>query len=187
MQETSIGDYNMEREDEYYYNQLYNKKANKSMAACFYSLVGVLLLLILSLLLSSCKSIQYVPVESHSIEHHYHNDTIKEKDSVFSEKTTVIKEADSALVASLGLKLKSNEKAILILKNELQRLVSEKEKSKSDTVIKVDSIKVPYPVERKLTKWEQTKMDAGGIAIGVCIAFVIIIIVVFLIRAHKKT
>ena len=40
-------------------------------------------------------------------------------------------------------------------------------------VAKVDSVAVPvevpkpYPVERKLTKWERTKMDAGGIAIGI--------------------
>ena len=156
------------------------------MKCCFYSLVGIIPCMI-SLLFLSCKSIQYVPVESHSIEHHYHNDTIKEKDSVIFEKTTVIREADSALVASLGLKLKSNERAILILKSELQRLINEKEKSSNDTVIKVDSIKVPYPVERKLTKWEQTKMDAGGIAIGVCIAVLLMIIIGFIIKAHRKT
>jgi len=40
-------------------------------------------------------------------------------------------------------------------------------------VAKVDSVAVPvevpkpYPVERKLTRWERTKMDAGGIAIGI--------------------
>lgn len=40
-------------------------------------------------------------------------------------------------------------------------------------VAKVDSVAVPvevpkpYPVERKLTQWERTKMDAGGIAIGI--------------------
>lgn len=42
-------------------------------------------------------------------------------------------------------------------------------------VAKVDSVAVPvevpkpYPVERKLTRWERTKMDAGGIAIGILI------------------
>ena len=40
-------------------------------------------------------------------------------------------------------------------------------------VAKVDSVAVPvevpkpYPVERKLTRWERTKMDAGGISIGI--------------------
>ena len=35
------------------------------------------------------------------------------------------------------------------------------------TVTKTDSVQVPVQVERKLTKWERTKMDAGGIAIGI--------------------
>ena len=35
------------------------------------------------------------------------------------------------------------------------------------TVTKTDSVQVPVQVERKLTRWERTKMDAGGIAIGI--------------------
>ena len=35
------------------------------------------------------------------------------------------------------------------------------------TLTKTDSVQVPVQVERKLTKWERTKMDAGGIAIGI--------------------
>lgn len=47
------------------------------------------------------------------------------------------------------------------------------EKHDTVNVAKVDSVAVPvevpkpYPVERKLTRWERTKMDAGGIAIGI--------------------
>ena len=47
---------------------------------------------------------------------------------------------------------------------------------------RTDTIRIPYPVERKLSKWEQTKMDFGGIAIGVFIAVVIVVIV----RRAKK-
>ena len=35
------------------------------------------------------------------------------------------------------------------------------------TVTKTDSVQVPVQVERKLTKWERTKMNAGGIAIWI--------------------
>lgn len=40
---------------------------------------------------------------------------------------------------------------------------------KHDTIVSVkrDSVAVPYPVEKPLTKWERAKMDAGGIAIGI--------------------
>ena len=134
-----------------------------------------------------CKEIEYVPVESYSVEHHYHTDTVKQVDSVLTEKETVIREADSAMVANLGLKLKDNERAILILRKELQKAISQKSESKSDTVIKVDSIRVPYPVERKLTKWEQIKMNAGGISIGLCVFCVLLILIGFIVRAYRKT
>ena len=172
--------------NENWYNNRYDDKEPNSTKGCFYSLIGIIIVTILSLLLSSCKTIQYVPVESHSIEHHYHNDTIKEKDSVITEKTTFIKEADSALVASLGLKLKSNERAILILQSEIQKLISEKKESKTDTFIKVDSVQVPYPVEKKLTKWQETKMEVGRIAIVVCIAVTIMLIVHWILKIKQR-
>ena len=180
----NIGDYNMEREDEYYYNEMYDMKSKKSMISCCYSLACIILL---SLLFSGCKSIQYVPVEKVKTEYINRTDTVNKIDTLISEKETIIREADSSLVAKLGLQLKANERAILILQRELEKQVSKESEHKTDTVIKTDSVQVPYPVERKLTKWEQTKMDAGGIAIGVCIAFLIIIIVGFIVRAYRKT
>lgn len=52
-------------------------------------------------------------------------------------------------------------------------------------VVRTDSVAVPYPVERKLTRWEQTKMDLGGVAIGV-LAAVVCIAVVWLIKKFRK-
>lgn len=152
-----------------------------------YKLSGVILLILLQLFFCGCSDIQYVPIESHSIEHHYHNDTVKEKDTVYQENTTVIREADSAMLAKLGIKLENNERAILILRSELQKAVSQMWKTKIDTIIRIDTTRVPYPVERQLTKWEQTKMDTGGITLTLCIAFIIIVIVRFLVRAYRKT
>lgn len=51
--------------------------------------------------------------------------------------------------------------------------------------VKSDSIPVPYPVEKQLTKWEQTKMDFGGFAIGAIIA-VVCIAVVWLIKKFRR-
>lgn len=36
-----------------------------------------------------------------------------------------------------------------------------------DTISIHDTIREPYPVEKVLSKWQQTKMDIGGWAIGV--------------------
>ncbi|WP_289747132.1 hypothetical protein [Paramuribaculum intestinale] len=51
--------------------------------------------------------------------------------------------------------------------------------------VKSDTIPVPYPVERDLSRWEQAKQDVGGLAIGAIIA-VVCIAVVWLIRKFRK-
>ncbi len=51
--------------------------------------------------------------------------------------------------------------------------------------IKADSIPVPYPVERELTRWEQTKQDYGGDAI-VTLAVIVIAAVAWLIKKFRK-
>lgn len=48
-----------------------------------------------------------------------------------------------------------------------------------------DSIRVPYPVERSLTQWEQTKMDFGGFALG-GVAVILCIAVLWLIKKFRK-
>lgn len=53
--------------------------------------------------------------------------------------------------------------------------------------VKTDSIQVPYPVERKLTKWEKVKMDFGGIAFGgLGAAAIIIALLAWLARKRRK-
>ena len=52
--------------------------------------------------------------------------------------------------------------------------------------IKIDSVRVPYPVERKLNKWESLKMEVGGWAIGVLSVMVIVAIVFVVVWLRKK-
>lgn len=105
---------------------------------------------------SSCRTIRFVPVQQVRTEYRHIRDTVIERDSIFLEKETVIREADSALLAKLGLKLQENERAILVLQRELERRLREATSTSSDTVIVRDSIPVPYPVEKKLTWWQGT-------------------------------
>lgn len=54
--------------------------------------------------------------------------------------------------------------------------------------IKTDSIRVPYPVERKLNKWECLKMEVGGWAIGVLSVVLLAVIgyiVLWLVRKYR--
>ncbi len=50
---------------------------------------------------------------------------------------------------------------------------------------RTDTVRVPVPVERKLKKWEQAKMDFGGAAIGATVV-VLCIAVVWLIKKFRK-
>lgn len=162
----------MKRGEEYYYSQRYDKKAEKSIKACFFCVIGIILFLVLSLLFSGCKSIQYVPVEKVVTE--YKTNTVH--DSVYLQ----ILKHDSVVIEKLGDTVYVN-KWHTLYKDKWKEVI------KTDTFIKVDSVQIPYPVERKLSKWEQTKMDAGGIAIGVCIAVVLTVFVGFLVKAYRKT
>lgn len=171
MQEENIESYSMERDSEYYY-QTNVKRLENGIKACCYAIAAIIILIVFSLLLSSCKSIQYVPVEKVVTE--YKTNTVH--DSVYLE----ILKHDSVVIEKLG-------DTVYVNKWHTQYKDRWKEVIKTDTFIKVDSIQVPYPVEKKLTRWEQTKMDAGGIAIGLCFAFIIFIIVGFIVRVRKKT
>lgn len=111
----------------------------------------------LMLLLASCKTI----VPEYHYERSQRTDTVWRYDSVVNNTKTIIREADSAQLAELGMRLRDGERAILILRQELQRAISKEYEAKHDTVIKVDSVYVP-PIERQLTRWESLKMEAGG-------------------------
>ena len=54
--------------------------------------------------------------------------------------------------------------------------------------VKTDSVRVPYPVERKLNRWESLKMEVGGLAIGVLSVVVlgtIGYIIMWLVRKYR--
>lgn len=54
--------------------------------------------------------------------------------------------------------------------------------------IKTDSVRVPYPIERKLNKWESLKMEVGGWAIGGMSVVLLVVIgcaVLWLVRKYR--
>ena len=53
-------------------------------------------------------------------------------------------------------------------------------------VIHVDSVRVPYPVERKLSRWERVKQEVGGIAMGIVILAIGLIIIRFILLKNDK-
>lgn len=144
------------------------------------------------ILFCSCRTIKYVPVESYA-------------DSVVVEKLVEVQlPPDSATIRAL-LECDENGKVVLnwldiansknvqaqLTIDSLGNLLA-KTKTQPDTVylpakevVVSKKEKVPYPVEKELTRWQQFRLDVGGWAIGIAIISAIIVIMV-VVRKMKK-
>ncbi len=110
--------------------------------------------------LAGCKSVQYVPMETVRTDSiyvdRYQRDSIYQRDSVFVNRWTA---GDT------------------IYQDKVVWKYVYRDKVKYDTVaiLRSDTINVPYPVECKLSKWEQLKLNVGGWAISIIIIIVLIV------------
>lgn len=120
---------------------------------------------------------RYVPVPEYHTRYKTRVDTVQRWDSVRDVQWMTVKEVDSAQLAALGIQIKGLKNAFLIERNKLLQKMSNEKTHKIDTVMQLDSIRVPYPVEKQLTKWQRWKMDAGGCAMGVAAVLVILLVV----------
>ena len=148
----------------------------------FWAFTTFILAMGIALFTLSCKT-EYIPVETSHTEHHWHTDSIKEVDSVIHERHTTIMQLDSAAMAQYGIRLKNAERAWLVKSWELERQIENLQKLTAirDTVR--DTIQVPYPVEKKLSKWQQTKVDWGGWAM---LAADVMIILFFVFALRRR-
>lgn len=123
-------------------------------------------------LLSGCKSVQYVPVETVRTDSVYidrfQRDSIYQRDSVFVNRWTA---GDTVYQDKVVWKYVYRDKVVY------------------DTVaiLRSDSVRVPYPVERRLTTWEEVRLNVGVWVIG-CMVITIIIFSIYIIRnmANKR-
>ena len=164
--------------------------------------MGITMLIFFCLLSGGCARKVYVPMESVRTEYREADTT-----AIFNRLLKIFESRREKESRSDSLIDHSSEKVVVnengdTLKHEKERTIyrataREKEletenKTLRDSVsmlstrlesIKTDSVPVPYPVERELSRWQQAKMDVGGIAIvtaialfiGLCIAVVWII------------
>ena len=175
-------------------------KAERLFVVCAVVTIGLLL----ATFIGSCTATRYVPVETVRTE--YVGRDNKDLQNIIKSLTERLhqkeRQVDSLMqsyrellvLSDSGDTLRHDRETIVYRashrEKELERLLE----SKSDSIrelrqrlesVKSDTIPVPYPVEKQLTKWQQTKMDFGGIAIGVIIA-VVCIAVIWLIRKFRK-
>jgi len=126
---------------------------------------GIMACILISIL-TGCKSVQFVPVETVKTDSVYidrfQRDSIYQRDSVFVNRWTA---GDTVYQDKVVWKYVYRDKVVY------------------DTVaiLRSDTVRVPYPVERRLTKWEQVRLNVGGWAIG-CMVITIIIFSIYIIR-----
>lgn len=122
-------------------------------------------------LLPACTTTKFVPVTETRTEHHWHTDTVRERDSTHTESKTVIREVDSAAMARYGIQMESNQRAWLVLQREMENRLRELEHMSAQRDTVHDSIPVPqpYPVEVKvpaqLTWWQQTRLRLANLSL----------------------
>ncbi len=104
-----------------------------------------------------CARVQYVPVETVRVDSvhgaRWRADSVYLRDSIHVELRT---ERDT------------------VYRTEYKYRTHWRERVVRDTLetVRTDSVGVPYPVERKLSRWEETKLHYGGfamVAVVVCI------------------
>ena len=124
------------------------------------------MLVLLAMAVTSCRSVRYVPVETVKHDSVYVGKVVR--DSVFVK--------DSVLVVKGDTVTEYRWKYVFKYKNRTDTLY----------VSRTDTIRVPYPVEARLTKWQQFKMDAGGYAIALIIITILLVIVGYMVYKLKK-
>lgn len=120
--------------------------------------------------LCSCKTTEYVPVETVR----YSTDTLRTVqvrwDSVFMhDSVAVIQRGDTVFQTRYRDRMRFRDRIDTVYR----------------AVIDTVSIEVPYPVKKQLSWWEQTKMDFGGMAMG-GLLIALCIAVLWLIKKFRK-
>lgn len=160
--------------------------------AGYMQVVAYIVMLVVGLaicaLFGSCTTTQYVPVTEQHTEHHWHTDSVKERDSVHTENTTIIREVDSAAMAKYGIQMQNNQRAWLVLQREMEQRLRELEHMTATHDTIRDSVPKPYPVEvikevpTKLTWWQQTRIHLANILLYL----ILIVGIIYVGKKHIK-
>lgn len=120
-------------------------------------MMRIFCLLSVCLMIVSCRSVKYVPVETVKTDSVYVNkvqrDSIRLQDSIF-----VFVKGDTVRIEKY--KYLYRDRVVV----DTVRLVER------------DSVQVPVPVEKPLTRWQQWKLDLGGFAMAAIVIAVLVVV-----------
>lgn len=168
--------------------------------------IGCIVIFVLAwIFLSGCTRTIYTPVETVHTEYRYADTTrftslINELRERLSQKESrreslTHKEKETVTLNEKGDTTKRDRLVFISLesqeRSEYERTIESQQDSIAElnaalSSVKVDSVQVPYPVERKLSRWEQTKQDIGGMAIGAVIVAVIAAVLVWIVKRKRR-
>lgn len=128
---------------------------------------GLWLLFVLAMLsMMACKQVQYVPVETVRLDSIYLTQTLR--DSIVRYDSVYVRDKGDTLYVE-----------------RWKYLYRDKVRVDTMVSVRVDTLAVPYPVEKKLTRWEQFRLDVGGYALF-AVVIVILIVVGYMVYKLKK-
>ena len=125
--------------------------------------------LLACLLLAGCTTTRYVPVPSVSVDSVYvdrfHRDSVYLHDSVFVNQYS---KGDTVFVDKVVTKYKY------------------KDRWRQDTVavVRTDSVRVPYPIEKDLGWWEKTRLYSFPVLVAM--VAVLAFVIVWLVKKLRK-
>lgn len=135
-------------------------------------LVFVIASILFVLMLQGCKT-KYVSVPE------YHNVYVTKHDTLTKHDSVYQKEFVDRFVKG---------DTVFLTKTKVDYRYKNIYKTLYHDSIKTDSVRVPYPVEKKLSRWQGLKMEVGGWAIGVLSVVVlgaIGYIIMWLVRKYR--
>lgn len=155
-------------------------------AICLAAYVAMGLLILACL--AGCTRTVYVPMPSVSVERNDHTVNTADIEKERSRESTreQVTSDTKVTVNENGDTLRTDTRFIYLRDRETER-ENERLRAIVDSLrsAKVDSVPVPYPVERELSRWERTKVDYGGYAM-VLLGAVIAVAVAWLIKKFRK-
>ena len=137
------------------------------------TIVTIIVGFLIVFLLGGCKSKEYIKVPEYHTEYVNRTDTFHKLDSVYLK--------DSVFMYQKGDTIYHTK---VTFRDRYHNIY----KVKLDTIIKQDSVFVPYPVQRTLTKNEQRLMDIGRASIIwlVCLALLIVLACLLIYYDHNR-
>lgn len=129
-------------------------------------LIYVTIFLLIGIWFTSCRSVKYVPLETvrtnTEYRDHYLRDSIHVHDSIF-----MFMKGDT------------------VFRDRWHTEYKNKFVSDTTYINKTDTIRIPYPIEKRLSRWDSIKLELGGWAFGAVVVLILTIAGRFVYRFRK--